>query len=433
MALMLTSVPGTNDVFAQSKEYPFREPVFRYITQTAEQVLRSSGAQMIHTPIFEYAEVLQKGVGVTSDIVVKKEMYTFEDRGGRVLGLRPEPTASIVRAYNQHGMKVWPQPVRLFTWGPIFRAERHQKGRYKQFHQVDYEALGSADPLVDAEAIALMVQIYRALGLKGLEVKLGSVGDPEDRVRYNDYLRGLFRPYAQGLSEDSRVRLESNPMRILDSKSETDQRIVAEVGVRPMLEFLGPEARSFHESVAGYLEKLGVPFTVDPSIVRGLDYYVRTAWEVHHSRIGAKSALGGGGRYDGLSEMLGGPRVPGVGWGIGIERVAIALEQEGVEIPADPAPDLYLVPLDEAAKLEALQIAQRLRPAFRVEMAYAPKSPRKGLEEALKREARFVGLLGEAERARGVVTLKHLETGDQREVSWEALGEALGPVPGVRL
>ncbi len=433
MALMLTSVPGTNDVFAQSKEYPFREPVFRYITQTAEQVLRSSGAQMIHTPIFEYAEVLQKGVGVTSDIVVKKEMYTFEDRGGRVLGLRPEPTASIVRAYNQHGMKVWPQPVRLFTWGPIFRAERHQKGRYKQFHQVDYEALGSADPLVDAEAIALMVQIYRALGLKGLEVKLGSVGDPEDRVRYNDYLRGLFRPYAQGLSEDSRVRLESNPMRILDSKSETDQRIVAEVGVRPMLEFLGLEARSFHESVAGYLEKLGVPFTVDPSIVRGLDYYVRTAWEVHHSRIGAKSALGGGGRYDGLSEMLGGPRVPGVGWGIGIERVAIALEQEGVEIPADPAPDLYLVPLDEAAKLEALQIAQRLRPAFRVEMAYAPKSPRKGLEEALKREARFVGLLGEAERARGVVTLKHLETGDQREVSWEALGEALGPVPGVRL
>ncbi|RIH90217.1 Histidine--tRNA ligase [Calidithermus terrae] len=433
MALMLTSVPGTNDVFAQSKEYPFREPVFRYITQTAEQVLRSSGAQMIHTPVFEYAEVLQKGVGVTSDIVVKKEMYTFEDRGGRVLGLRPEPTASIVRAYNQHGMKVWPQPVRLFTWGPIFRAERHQKGRYKQFHQVDYEALGSADPLIDAEAIALMVQVYRALGLKGLEVKLGSVGDPEDRVRYNDYLRGLFRPYAQELSEDSRVRLESNPMRILDSKSEADQRIVAEAGVRPMLEFLGPEARGFHEKVAGYLEKLGVPFTLDPSIVRGLDYYVRTAWEVHHSRIGAKSALGGGGRYDGLSEMLGGPRVPGVGWGIGIERVAIALEQEGVEIPADPVPDLYLVPLDEGAKLEALQIAQRLRPAFRVEMAYAPKSARKGLEDALKRGARFVGLLGEAERARGVVTLKHLETGDQREVSWEALGEALGPVPGVRL
>ncbi|WP_119313873.1 histidine--tRNA ligase [Calidithermus terrae] len=430
---MLTSVPGTNDVFAQSKEYPFREPVFRYITQTAEQVLRSSGAQMIHTPVFEYAEVLQKGVGVTSDIVVKKEMYTFEDRGGRVLGLRPEPTASIVRAYNQHGMKVWPQPVRLFTWGPIFRAERHQKGRYKQFHQVDYEALGSADPLIDAEAIALMVQVYRALGLKGLEVKLGSVGDPEDRVRYNDYLRGLFRPYAQELSEDSRVRLESNPMRILDSKSEADQRIVAEAGVRPMLEFLGPEARGFHEKVAGYLEKLGVPFTLDPSIVRGLDYYVRTAWEVHHSRIGAKSALGGGGRYDGLSEMLGGPRVPGVGWGIGIERVAIALEQEGVEIPADPVPDLYLVPLDEGAKLEALQIAQRLRPAFRVEMAYAPKSARKGLEDALKRGARFVGLLGEAERARGVVTLKHLETGDQREVSWEALGEALGPVPGVRL
>lgn len=425
MALMLTSVPGTNDIFAQSKEYPFREPVFRYIVQTAERVLRSSGAQMIHTPIFEYAEVLQKGVGVTSDIVVKKEMYTLEDRGGRVLSLRPEPTASIVRAYNQHGMKVWPQPVRLFTWGPMFRAERHQRGRYKQFHQVDYEALGSADPLVDAEAIALMVQIYRELGLKDLEVKLGSVGDPEDRVRYNDYLRGLLRPYAQALSEDSRVRLESNPMRILDSKSEADQRIVAEVGVRPMLEFLGPEARAFHERVAGYLERLGVPFGIDPSIVRGLDYYVRTAWEIHHSRIGAKSALGGGGRYDGLSEMLGGPRVPGVGFGIGIERAALALEEEGVPIPPDPAPDLYVVPLDEAALLEALQMAQGLRPRFRVEMAYAPRNPRKGLEEALKKSARFVAFLGEGERQRGVVTLKDLQHGTQLELSPTELAERL--------
>lgn len=215
---MLKSVPGTNDIFSQSKEYAFREPVFRYIVETAQKVLASSGAQPIHTPIFEYAEVFQKGVGLTSDIVVKKEMYVFEDRGERLLALRPEPTASIVRAYNEHGMKVWPQPVRLFTWGPIFRAERHQKGRYKQFHQVDYEAIGSADPLVDAESIALMVKIYRELGLQGLEVKLGSVGDPEDRLRYNAYLRELFRPHVKRLSQDSQARLESNPMRILDSK-----------------------------------------------------------------------------------------------------------------------------------------------------------------------------------------------------------------------
>lgn len=423
---MLKSVPGTNDIFAQSKEYPFREPVFHHILKTAQKVLSSSGAGVIHTPIFEYAEVLQKGVGVTSDIVVKKEMYTFEDRGGRVLGLRPEPTASIVRSYNEHGMKVWPQPVRLYTWGPIFRAERQQKGRYKQFHQVDYEALGSADPLVDAESIALMVQVYRELGLQELEVKLGSVGDPEDRTRYNAYLRERFRPHAEALSEDSRVRLESNPMRILDSKSEEDQKIVQELGIRSMLEFLGPEARSFHEAVARYLEALGVPFSVDPNIVRGLDYYVRTAWEVHHAGIGAKSALGGGGRYDGLSEMLGGPRVPGVGFGIGVERVAIALQEEGVAVPEPPTPDLYLAPLDQAAKGEALQLAQKLRPQFRVEIGYNVKKVGKALEEALRKRSKYVGFLGESERQQREVSLKHLSSGQQVRLEWHDVARWLG-------
>jgi len=413
---MLKAVPGTNDVFAQAREYPFRESVFRYIIRTAEEVLRGAGAQMIHTPVFEYLEVFQKGVGLTSDIVVKKEMFVLEDRGGRLLALRPEPTAAIVRAYNEHGMKVWPQPVRLFTWGPVFRGERQQKGRYRQFHQVDYEALGLADPLLDAEAIALMVRIYKTLGLRELEVRLGSVGDPQDRLNYNRYLRKLLEPYADGLSEDSRTRLETNPMRILDSKSERDQQIIAELQPRPMLEFLGQEARAFHEQVCRYLDRLGVVYMVDPSMVRGLDYYVRTAWEVHHARIGAKSALGGGGRYDGLSEMLGGPAVPGVGFGIGIERVAIALEQEGVSIPADPPPTLYLAPLDEPAKIEALALAEQLRPKISVEIGYTPKSPRKALEDALKKGARYVGFLGESERAKGVVTLKHLESGEQKEL-----------------
>ncbi|MER3479715.1 MAG: histidine--tRNA ligase [Meiothermus sp.] len=423
---MLKSVPGTNDILPQHQEFAFREPVFRHIVETAQKVLASSGAQAIHTPIFEYAEVFQKGVGLTSDIVVKKEMYLFEDRGERLLALRPEPTAAMVRAYNEHGMKVWPQPVRLFTWGPIFRAERHQKGRYKQFHQVDYEAIGSADPLVDAESIALMVKIYRELGLRGLEVKLGSVGDPEDRLRYNAYLRDLFRAHAESLSPDSKARLESNPMRILDSKDPGDQALLRRLEPKPMLEFLGPESRAFHEAVQGYLRALEIPFSVDPSLVRGLDYYVRTAWEVHHARIGAKSALGGGGRYDGLSEMLGGPRVPGVGFGLGIERVAMALEEEGVSIPPDPSPDLYLAPLDEAAKGEVLVLAERLRPRFKVEIGYSVKRAGRALEDALKRGARYVGFLGQAERQKGVVALKHLESGGQREVGWGALEEALG-------
>ncbi|GIW24254.1 MAG: hypothetical protein KatS3mg069_0521 [Meiothermus sp.] len=259
-----------------------------------------------------------------------------------------------------------------------------------------------------------MVRIYKTLGLKHLEVRLGSVGDPEDRLRYNEYLRELFRPHAERLSEDSRVRLEANPMRILDSKSEADQQLVTQLQVKPMLEFLGDESRAFHERVCSYLERLGVPFVVDPSIVRGLDYYVRTAWEVHHAQIGAKSALGGGGRYDGLSEMLGGARVPGVGFGIGVERVAIALEQEGVPIPPDPSPTLYLAPLDEAGKIEALVLAEQLRPKVYVEIGYTPKSPRKALEDALKKGAQYVGFLGEGERAKGVVTLKHLQSGEQK-------------------
>jgi len=205
-------------------------------------------------------------------------------------------------------------------------------------------------------------------------------------------------------------------MRILDSKSERDQQIIAELQPRPMLEFLGQEARAFHEQVCRYLDRLGVAYTVDPCMVRGLDYYIRTAWEVHHARIGAKSALGGGGRYDGLSEMLGGPPLPGVGFGIGVERLAIALEQEGLGIPADPGPTLYLAPLDEAARIEALALAEQLRPKISVEIGYTPKSPRKALEDALKKGARYVGFLGESERAKGVITLKYLESGEQKEL-----------------
>lgn len=414
---MLKSVPGTSDLFAQNPEYAFREPVFRHITEKASQVLAASGAQMLHTPIFEYAEVFQKGVGATSDIVVKKEMYTFLDRGDRLLALRPEPTAAIVRAYNQHGMKVWPQPVRLYTYGPIFRAERQQKGRYKQFHQVDYEALGSSDPLLDAESIGLMVQVLQAIGLKDFEVKLGSVGDPQDRLDYNRYLREQLSPFQSALSPDSQSRLESNPMRILDSKEERDQNILRQLKLKPLLEFLGPAARGFHQQVAAYLDAAGIPYTVDPSIVRGLDYYVRTAWEVHHGQIGAKSALGGGGRYDGLSEMLGGKPLPGVGFGMGIERLAIALEQEGVPIIASNSSQVYVVPLDEAAKAEAFQLVQRLRPAVGAEMSYTVRKPAKAFEEATKRNVRYVVFLGQSERDKGVLSLKDLQSGLQQELS----------------
>ncbi len=259
---------------------------FRHVTDTARTVLERGGAAFIATPIFEEAELVKRGVGGSTDIV-RKEMFMvhyFGDHGGYVL--RPEGTAGIVRAFIENGLKQLPSPLKLWTHGPMFRAENVQKGRLRQFHQVDYEVLGSADPLVDAEAIWLMVQVVEALGLTGVGVKLGSIGDPEDRDTYNAYLRELFTPHAERLSADSQDRLTRNPMRILDSKSKEDQAIIAELAVKPMLDFLGTDAEAHFAAVRAYLDAWGVAYEVDPSIVRGLDYYRRTAWELHHAHIG---------------------------------------------------------------------------------------------------------------------------------------------------
>ncbi len=410
------AVRGTKDLFGEELR------LHQEIVRTARRVLESAGAVELITPIFEETYVFEKGVGSATDIV-RKEMFTFLDRGGRSLTLRPEGTAAFARAYLEHGMGVWPKPVRLWMAGPMFRAERPQKGRQRQFHQVNYEALGSEDPLLDAETIALMWTLLRELGLKGLELKLSSVGDPQDRARYNAYLREVLTPHRERLSQDSKERLELNPMRTLDSKDQEDQALLKEVGVKPILDFLGEEARAHLAQVERHLERLGIPYTLDPGLVRGLDYYVRTAFEVHHAEIGAQSALGGGGRYDGLSELLGGPRVPGVGFAIGVERVALALLAEGHTPPPPKGPEVYLIPLFPGGVAEAFYLAQGLRPRLRVEYPLSPRKPAKGLEEALKRGALFAGFLGEEEVAQGEVTLKHLPTGEQVRLRRE---EALG-------
>lgn len=418
------AVRGAKDLFGEELR------LHRQILETARKVLEAAGATELITPIFEETQVFEKGVGAATDIV-RKEMFTFQDRGGRSLTLRPEGTAAMVRAYLEHGMGVWPKPVRLWMAGPMFRAERPQKGRYRQFHQVDYEALGGEDPLLDAEAILLLLSLLKELGLRHLELKLSSVGDPADRARYNAYLRETLGPYRDRLSQDSKERLELNPMRILDSKDEGDQALLKELGVKPMLDFLGEEARAHLAQVERHLDRLGVPYTLDPALVRGLDYYVRTAFEVHHAQIGAQSALGGGGRYDGLSELLGGPRVPGVGFAIGVERVALALEAEGQSPPPPEGPALYLIPLYPEAVAEAFYLAQALRPRLRVEYPLSPRKPAKGLEEALKRGALFAGFLGEEEVRAGEVTLKRLATGEQiRLKQAEALGFILRALAG---
>ncbi|WP_027460520.1 histidine--tRNA ligase [Deinococcus murrayi] len=389
---------------------------FLHVQDVARRVLERSGAQFIATPLFEEAELVRRGVGGSTDIV-RKEMFTvyyFGDHGGYVL--RPEGTAGIVRAYLQNGLRQLPAPLKLWTHGPMFRAENVQKGRLRQFHQVDYEVLGSAEPLVDAEAIWLMWEVVRELGLRGAQVRLGSIGDPADRERYNSYLRALFGPHVARLSDDSQERLTRNPMRILDSKSEGDQALIRELGVRPMLDFLGEEARAHFEAVQAYLRGWGVPFELDPAIVRGLDYYRRTAWELHHTQVGAKSALGGGGRYDGLAAQLGGPEVPGIGWAFGIERLLLALEAEGAAFPEASGPLLFVAALDEENVALAASVALGVRSSARAEFAYRALRPGNIFREAERRRARFAALLGSEEVAGGTLTLKDLRTGEQRTV-----------------
>ncbi|MDF1524080.1 MAG: histidine--tRNA ligase [Trueperaceae bacterium] len=415
--MRLQAVKGTAD------RLPADQPRWRRLHEVARRVLERAGVQELTPPVFEFAEVFERSVGEAADLVVQKEMYTFDDRGGRRLTLRPEFTASVLRAYVEHGMHTWPSPVKLWSHGPAFRAENVQRGRFRQFHQVNLEVVGSAEPVADAEAIALFVDILRELGLTGVRVALGSVGDPDDRARYNAYLRDALAPRAGELTETSQERLRLNPMRLLDAKDPGDRALIA--GLARPLDRLGDPARAHFDAVAGYLRAWEVPFDVDPAIVRGLDYYRRTAFEIHAEGIGAQSALGGGGRYDGLVAQLGGPDVPGIGWAFGVERVLDALAQADLAAPEAEGPALYLVPMDDEAVGEVAHLARRLRARQRVEHGYVKRAPGKGLRDADRAGARYAGLIGARERAEGTVQLKHLATGVQRSVPLADLADAL--------
>lgn len=403
------AVKGTSDIL------PKDQTAWQHVYRAAETVLSRAGVQEITPPVFEHSEVFVKTAGESSDLVVQKEMYTFSDAGERSLTLRPEFTPGVLRAYLEHGMPTWPTPVKLWSKGPIFRAEKPQRGRFRQFHQVDCELLGLATPLIDAEAITLLYRVLESCGLRGLTVRLGSVGDREDAAAYNGYLRDELGKRAADLSETSQERLRLNPMRVLDSKDQGDQAIVATLK-RP-LDFLNDDARAHFEAVQGFLEAWSVPFKVDASVVRGLDYYRRTAFEIHHPNIGAQSALGGGGRYDGLIESLGGSATPGIGWGFGVERVIDAMAVDGVSLPETQRPALFLVPMDEEAVPEVAAAAHNLRSVLAVQHAYSRRNPGKGLKDADRSGAHFAGLRGERERERGVYALKDMVSGEQLEVA----------------
>jgi histidyl-tRNA synthetase len=367
----------------------------------------------VHTPILEMTEVFKRTLGDTSDVVTK-EMYTFTDKGGEVVTMRPEATAGLARALITGGL-AQDLPLKLFTHGPMFRYERPQKGRLRQFHQIDVELLGVAEPQGDVEVIALGAHVLEDLGVLGATtLELNTLGDAESRTAYRTALVGYLSGHKDALSADSRERLERNPLRILDSKDEGDRKIVA--GAPHFGDYLNATSRDFYGAVKSGLDALGVAYTENARLVRGLDYYCHTAFEFTTTALGSQGAVLAGGRYDGLVATMGGPQVPGIGWAAGIERLAMLVG----EAPAAPRP-IAIVPIGAAAEAEALRIAARLRRAgFAVELGYRGK-PAQRLKRADKLGAAAAVLIGEDELKAGTATVRDLGTGTQESAAFAQL------------
>ena len=409
---------GTQDVL------PDMQPYWQAVNDAIRVVTRLHGFRRIDTPAFEYAGVFEKGSGDTTDIV-EKEMYTFEDRGGEKLALTPEGTPAICRAYLEHGMASWPQPVRLYTTHQMFRYDRPQKGRYRQHTQFDCEIFGSTDPLVDAEVIAVLWRLYTMLGIRNAGVRLGSLDDIAPRRAYVERLKDYYRPHLPKLSEDSQRRFERNPLRLLDSKDERD--LPYKDAAPKLVDNLSPEARAHHATVLGALEATEIPVEIDPLLVRGLDYYNRTVFEiVPTDDARAQGTIGGGGRYDGLMEILGGPPTPGMGFGSGIERIILEMQRSGVVFENEAAADVYIVHKAEGAAAMVFGLASRLRSAgVAAVLGESNKSFKAQMRGANHSGAKFAVIIGDDELARGAGTVKDL-TGEGEQESVE-----LGRLPAL--
>ena len=409
----LQPVRGTQDLLPEQMRR------HRTVVETARRVAARYGFEEMATPIFEFTEVFKRPIGETTDVVAK-EMYTFLDRGGEEITLRPEYTAGLMRAIISNGL-TQNLPLKLFAQGPMFRYERPQKGRFRQFHQIDVELVGAAQPQADVEVIALGAHILDALGLLGRTVlQLNTLGDGESRARYRRRLVEYYSRFRADLSEDSRRRLETNPLRILDSKDRGDIAINADAP--EFEEYLDPAAISFFARVKEGLAALGIGFVLNPRLVRGLDYYCHTAFEFVTTELGAQGTVLGGGRYDGLMALMGGPDTPGVGWAAGIERLAMLIEE-----PKSAARPIAVIPIGEAVELPALKLAEALRRAgLAIDQAYSGNLGKR-LKRANKIGARWAVLLGGDELQRGAATLRDLDTGEQTEVPLAALEERLLP------
>jgi histidyl-tRNA synthetase len=410
MAESYATVKGMNDIL------PPEVSKWQFVEEKARSVLEAFAFRELRTPVLEYTPLFVRSVGETTD-VVEKQMYTFQDRDGSSVTMRPEGTAPAVRVYVSRSQWNREPVTRWYYLGPMFRHERAQRGRLRQFHQVGAEIFGLGAPSIDAELIAMLVGLLTEMGVPAadLEVAVSTLGEPEERVAYREALRAYFAAHRDALDEDSLRRLESNPLRILDSKSPEVQKVAANAPV--LLDALGEESKKHFEQVRGLLAALGIPSEVDPRLVRGLDYYTGTIFEIKAKvgNLGAQNTLCGGGRYDRLVEAMGGPRVPALGFGMGLERVLLALA--GEDESYEPRLGVFIAPMDSAARGWALPVAHRLRMAgIRVEIEHREASLKSQLKRADKLRARLALIIGGNELATGKLSLKDLTTGQQHEV-----------------
>ncbi|WP_284699721.1 histidine--tRNA ligase [Planococcus beigongshangi] len=411
---------GTYDVL------PEQSAKWQEVEQKINELCRLYQYKEIRTPIFEHTELFQRGVGDTTDIV-QKEMYTFQDRGDRSLTLRPEGTASVVRAYVENKLFGLPdQPVKLSYMGPMFRYERPQAGRTRQFVQFGVEAIGSKDPAIDAEVISLAMEVYRSVGLKQLRLVINSLGDTESRISHKEALIKHFEPRIDEFCGDCQSRLTKNPLRILDCKVDRNHELMA---TAPSLaDYLNDESRVYFDGVKSYLEALGIDYVVDPNLVRGLDYYNHTAFEIMSDAegFGAITTLCGGGRYNGLVEDLGGPESPGIGFAMSIERLLLALEMEGVEIGQASDLEVYVVAMDESTKNKAFTVVRDLRMnGISADMDFNGRKVKAQMKSADRKKSAYVIVIGETELESGKVALKSMATGEQQELEFEELAQAI--------
>ena len=404
-----------------SEYVPPQSRKFESVREALLAPAKSAGYELIELPVFEDTELFTRGVGESTD-VVSKEMYTFEDRGGRSITLRPEGTAGVMRAVIEHGLDRGQLPAKLYYTGAFFRAERPQAGRYRQFYQVGIEAIGIQDSALDAEVIAIADAGFKAIGLKKYRLEVTSLGDAQSRAKHRVDLVAFIEKL--DLDEATKVRASINPLRLFDDKREEVKKQMDKAPL--LLDYLSEESRKDFESVQKHLKALGVEFTVNPRMVRGLDYYTGTTFEFVHELLGAQSGIGGGGRYDGLMSELGGQELSGIGFGLGIDRCVLAADAEGISFDQEFTSDLFIIPLGEESKTAALTIAQQLRSSgFRVEISFGDRALKGSMKAADKSGAAYVIVLGESEISSGTVELKEMSTGKTSSVTLTSLQKHL--------